>query len=154
MIITAMVGGDSEKSTFASFFNFKVWSSSLYSFNQLAISSLWLISSLNILITVWMNAQVTQNWTVILSLCYIASTIVFQMVPQILSKFPFLEVRDYTCAPLLCQKEKGTHKLSIRQSLPWPLPHHSCSPPSLRVHTLSSQPTFRSLIHGASCSPL
>lgn len=61
-----------------SFTNFKVWSSCLYSFKKLAISSPWLMSSLSILLTVKINGQVIKkNWVGIFPACLHAFSIEF-----------------------------------------------------------------------------
>lgn len=80
--------------------NFKVWSCSLYSFIEFAISSLWLLSSLSSLIiftTVWINVHVTPIWTGIFSPSYMFFSIFFWPCPILFSlKFSLLESRGYT----------------------------------------------------------
>ena len=89
---------------------FKVWLSSLCSRKGSSFSSLWLItslSSLNILTTVWINAQITQQLNrdlFPLLICF--SSVLSDADPVLLHlKFLFLETSDYTCAPLFFKND-------------------------------------------------
>lgn len=117
-------------SLFVSFTNFKVWSSILYQFKKLTVSSSWLISSLSsssLLIAVQINAQVTQNWMGSFPLVYMPFQYSFGHHSLLLHLKFSSGNQGYTV--LLFSYKNMVHKFDTRQSLTWLLPHFSHSPP-------------------------